>query len=124
MSETKPAEHVFTDAEIAERLKARPGWEMKDGWLRRKYKTGGWQHSVMLTNTVAYLADAAWHHPDIRTSYLEVTVMLKTHSAGGITAKDFALAAKIDEVVLWQPPEGDALEGYERGMKGKKNWVK
>lgn len=124
MSETKPAEKVFTDAEIAEQLKSRPGWEMKDGWLRRKYKTGGWQQSVILTNTIAFLADAAWHHPDIRTSYLEVTVMLKTHSANGITGKDFALAAKIDEVVLWQPAEGGPLEGWERGMKGKKSWVK
>jgi 4a-hydroxytetrahydrobiopterin dehydratase len=120
----KPAEKVYTEAEIAEKLKELPGWELKDGWIRRKYKTGGWQHSLMLTNTLAYLADAAWHHPDIRTSYLEVTAMLKTHSAGGITDKDFALARKFDEVALWQPAEGGPLEGYERGLKGKKNWTK
>ena len=40
-----------------------------------------------------------------------VTVKLSTHSAGGITDKDFALARKIEDVVLWRPAEGDALEG-------------
>jgi 4a-hydroxytetrahydrobiopterin dehydratase len=38
-------------------------------------------------------------------------VKLKTHSAGGITDRDFALARKIDEVVLWRPPPGGPLEG-------------
>jgi len=117
-------DRVHSPAEIAAKLQSLPGWELKDGMIRRKYKTGGWAHSLMLTNTIAFLAEAAWHHPDIRTSYLEVTVMLKTHSADGITDKDFELAAHLDSVVLWQPPQGHALEGYVRGLKGKKDWVK
>jgi 4a-hydroxytetrahydrobiopterin dehydratase len=40
-----------------------------------------------------------------------VWVKLKTHSAGGITDKDFALAQKIEEVILWRPPAGGPLEG-------------
>ena len=40
-----------------------------------------------------------------------VTVKLATHSAGGITDKDFALARRIEDVVLWRPAQGDALEG-------------
>ena len=115
---------ILTDAELAEELKTLPGWEIKDGLLRRKYKTDGWPHSVMLSNTVAFLADAAWHHPDIRTSYLEVAVTLKSHDVNGLTMRDVELARRIDQVALWLPPEGGALEGYEKGMRGKKNWIK
>jgi 4a-hydroxytetrahydrobiopterin dehydratase len=115
---------VLPEAELTEALKTLPGWELKDGAVRRKYKTDGWPHSVMLSTTLAFLSDAAWHHPDIRTSYLEVAVSLKSHDVNAITMRDIELAHKFDEVALWLPPEGGALEGYERGMRGKKNWIK
>jgi 4a-hydroxytetrahydrobiopterin dehydratase len=58
------------------------------------------------------LSEAAFHHPDIAASYSWVEVRLMTHSAKGITEKDFELAEKIEEVVQWQPAkEGGALEG-------------
>jgi 4a-hydroxytetrahydrobiopterin dehydratase len=61
---------------------------------------------------VGHLAEAAWHHPDLTVSYAFVVVKLKTHTAKGITAKDFALATKIEEVIQWQPgKEGGPLEG-------------
>jgi 4a-hydroxytetrahydrobiopterin dehydratase len=44
-------------------------------------------------------------------TWAKVTVKLKTHSAGGITDKDFALAKKIEELALWRPAEGGPLEG-------------
>jgi 4a-hydroxytetrahydrobiopterin dehydratase len=69
----------------------------------------------MVVNTVGHLAEAAWHHPDITLSYAWLEVRLSTHSAKGITDKDFALARKIEEVVQWQPGlEGGALEGTPR----------
>ena len=46
----------------------------------------------MLVNAIGYLAEAAWHHPDLAVTWGKVWVKLKTHSAGGITDKDFALA--------------------------------
>ena len=45
------------------------------------------------------------------TTWARVTVKLKTHSENGITDRDFALARRLDEVVLWRPAEGAALEG-------------
>ena len=57
----------------------------------------------MVVNTVGHLAEAAWHHPDLAVSYAFVTVKLMNHAAKGITDKDFALAKKIEEVVMWQP---------------------
>jgi 4a-hydroxytetrahydrobiopterin dehydratase len=67
----------------------------------------------MVVNTVGHLAEAAWHHPDLTASYAWVEVRLVTHSAKGITMMDLQLAAKIHEVVMWQPATepGTALEG-------------
>ncbi len=110
----KVADEVYTPAEITERLAAElPHWTYEDGWIRRKYKTGGWKATLMVVNTVGHLAEAAWHHPDLTVSYAFVTVKLTNHAAKGVTDKDFALARKIEDVVQWQPAkeEGSPLEG-------------
>jgi hypothetical protein len=62
-------------------------------------------------NQIAFLAEAAYHHPDLNVSWAKVTVKLKTHSENGITDKDFDLARKIESEVLWRPATGSALEG-------------
>src|SRR5215212_1833439 len=114
---------VYTDAEVAAKL-AEHGlacWQLEDGWLRRKFTTDGWPTTLMLVNAVGYLAEAAYHHPDLNVTWGKVWVKLKTHSAGGITDKDFALARKIEEVVLWRPAPGGALEGNPgKFVSGKK----
>jgi 4a-hydroxytetrahydrobiopterin dehydratase len=104
---------VLTADEIAARLAATlPHWDVADGHLRRVYRTGGWRATLMVVNTIGHLAEVAWHHPDLAVSYAQVEVRLMTHDAGGITDKDFALAAKIEAVVLWQPGrEGGPLNG-------------
>jgi 4a-hydroxytetrahydrobiopterin dehydratase len=107
-------DEVFAEHEVKERLAAElPAWYLEDGWIRRKIKTSGWKSTLMVVNTIGHLAEAAWHHPDLTVSYAFVTVKLMNHAAKGITEKDFALAKKIEEVVLWQPgrEEGSALEG-------------
>ena len=104
-------EPTYDEAQIAERLKALPGWYYEDGWIRRVYKTDGWPTTLMLFNAIGYSAEAAYHHPDLSVTWWRVTVKLSTQSAGGITDKDFALARKIEDVALWRPPAGDALEG-------------
>ena len=103
---------VFSAAEIAERLRVLPHWSFADGAIRRRYRTHSWKGTLMVINTVGHLAEAAWHHPDIAASYDWVEVRLSTHSAKGITAKDFELAAKIEEVIHWRPGRaGGALDG-------------
>jgi 4a-hydroxytetrahydrobiopterin dehydratase len=104
---------VYTEPEIAARIAELKldGWYLEDGWLRRKYNTDGWQATLMLVNAVAFLCEAAWHHADLSVTWAKVTVKLMTHSHGGITDKDFALAQKIEETVLWRPPEGSPLTG-------------
>jgi 4a-hydroxytetrahydrobiopterin dehydratase len=106
-------EHTYTDAEMAAKLAEHglTGWALEDGWLRRKFTTDGWPTTLMLVNAIGFAAEAAWHHPDLAVTWGKVWVKLKTHSAGGITDKDFALAKKIDEVAGWRPPAGGPLEG-------------
>jgi len=107
------AERVYEPAEIEARLKAElPHWWYEDGWIRRKYRTNSWKGTLMVINAIGHLAEAAWHHPDITASYAWVEVRLMNHAAKGVSDKDFQLAAKIEEVVQWQPgTEGGALEG-------------
>jgi 4a-hydroxytetrahydrobiopterin dehydratase len=109
---------VLTEQQIQEALKSLPGWEIRDGWLRRKFVTPGWPHTLILANAIGYVSEAAWHHPDLELGYAQVIVKLQTHRVKGITANDVELARKIHEVALWKPGEGSALEGFP------KNWVR
>src|SRR5712672_2097119 len=94
---------VLRAAELATELQSLPGWEVRDGWLRRTYKTPGWAHTMMLANTIAFIAEAAYHHPDLSLGYATVTVKLQTHRVRAITNSDIALASHIDRVALWKP---------------------
>jgi len=86
-------------------------WYYEDKWLRRKVSTDGWQTTLQVVNTVGFLCEAAYHHADLAVTYAKVWIKLMTHSEGGITDKDFALARKIEEVVFWRPEAGGPLEG-------------
>ena len=108
-----PGEKVFGEAEARARVAADlPGWYYEDGALCRRYATGGWRASLMVANAVGHLAELAWHHPDLLVTYPAITVRLTTHSAGGITERDFSLARRIEQWVGWRPgAEDPGLEG-------------
>jgi len=108
---TRPKLATYSEDQIRAKLEALPGWHYEDGWIRRQYKTDGWPTTLMLVNQIAFLAEAAWHHPDLSVTWAKLTVKLKTHSENGITDKDFELARKIEDVALWRPAPGSALEG-------------
>jgi 4a-hydroxytetrahydrobiopterin dehydratase len=82
--------------EIKARLKTMDGWDLDDGELEKKFKFDDFAASMAFVNSVAGLAEAADHHPDISIKYNRVKLTLSTHSEGGVTEKDFALAAQID----------------------------
>ncbi len=111
-------EKAYSEAEIAERLTDLPNWELRDGWIRRSFKTPGWPHTLMLVNAIGYRAEAAFHHPDLNVGWASVTVKLQTHSAGGVTDKDFALAKEIESLATWLPEEGAPLAGFP------KKWIR
>ncbi|MEL6430498.1 MAG: 4a-hydroxytetrahydrobiopterin dehydratase [Planctomycetota bacterium] len=105
MSEERTRTHG--EDEIRARLaRDLPHWTYDGAFLCRRYRTGGWRATTMAFGAVAHLAELAWHHPDVEASYGSLTVKLQTHDAGGITDLDFALAARIEDVVAWSPGEG------------------
>ena len=110
-------DHVLTEGELNDALRDLPGWEVRDGWLRRTFKTPGWPHTMLLTAAIGYAAEAAWHHPDLSIGYAKVTVRLQTHRVLAVTLSDIELALRIDEVVCWQPAKQSSLKGFP------KRWV-
>jgi 4a-hydroxytetrahydrobiopterin dehydratase len=95
---------TFSAEQVQARLRTElPNWRFETAALIRTYKTGGWKGTLMVANAVGHLAEAAWHHPDLALSYGSATVKLQSHDVQGITERDFALARKIEEVVLWRP---------------------
>ncbi len=103
---------VLSDDEVERRLRAElPEWWLEGRWIRRKYNTDGWLTTLALVNAIGFAAEAAGHHPDLEVTWGKIWIKLRTHSAGGITEKDFALAKKIEETALWRPASDSALDG-------------
>lgn len=105
---SKEKERTYTETEVAAKVEelGLAGWYLEDGWLRRKYNTDGWPQTLMAVNAIGYVCEAAYHHADLSVTWGKLWVKLMTHSAGGITDKDFEVAKKIEEVVLWRPAGG------------------
>ena len=104
---------TYDKAETEKRLEQDlPAWSLEDGMLTRTYETGTWRLTLMLANAIGFVAEAAYHHPELILGYGELTVRLQSHDAGGITDRDFALAGRIEALATWQPTDEDALTGY------------
>jgi 4a-hydroxytetrahydrobiopterin dehydratase len=84
--------------EVNARLADLQGWKRDDDEIEKEYKFADFKEAMAFVNQVADLAEAANHHPEIEINYNRVEIALSTHSEGGITEKDFALAAEIDGV--------------------------
>jgi 4a-hydroxytetrahydrobiopterin dehydratase len=79
-------------------LRSTPGWALDGDAIRRKFTFPGFADAVAFVVRVGFDAEAADHHPDILVNYKRVTLTYSTHSAGGLTDKDFAGAAKANEL--------------------------
>jgi 4a-hydroxytetrahydrobiopterin dehydratase len=86
---------LLTEEEITARLGSVPGWERSGGEITRTVTLNDFANAMLYAGAVAHLAQVANHHPDIAISWNRVTLALSTHSAGGLTDADFALAARI-----------------------------
>ena len=87
--------NLLTEDEIASRMNGARGWERDGGSIRTVVTRSDFKDALLFTGAVAYVAEQANHHPDILIQWNKVTLTLSTHSAGGLTANDFDLAAKI-----------------------------
>jgi 4a-hydroxytetrahydrobiopterin dehydratase len=92
------ARSKLDDAEIERRLRDLPHWVLSGGKLHREYRFADFVSAFGFMASVALAAEAMNHHPEWSNVYSTVRVDLVTHDAGGITAHDFALAARIEQL--------------------------
>jgi 4a-hydroxytetrahydrobiopterin dehydratase len=86
------------DTEIERRVGELEGWERAGEAIRKDFKRDDFVGSVEFVRALTEPAEAMGHHPDIEISWDTVTVTITTHSEGGLTANDFELAGRIDEL--------------------------
>lgn len=89
----------LTEDQIEASLSEHAEWSESGGAIQRTYQFDDFAGSMRFVNAVAEAAEAAQHHPDILIRYNKVTLTVSTHDAGGLTHKDFDLAAQIDGLV-------------------------
>ena len=85
----------LSDQEITARLSERAGWRRDGDALVRKFTFASFADAIAFVTRLAFEAESADHHPDLLVNFRRVTVTWSTHSAGGITAKDFDGAGTI-----------------------------
>lgn len=90
---------ALTPDEITNRLKTAPEWNLEKGALVRRFTFSDFRAAISFVNAVAVVAERAGHHPDIDIRYDKVTLALSSHDAGGITTRDFSLAAEIAQIL-------------------------
>jgi 4a-hydroxytetrahydrobiopterin dehydratase len=98
MTDRAPVERLSGD-QVAERAISVPDWVLGEDFISRELELGDFRESMAFVESVAKLAEEHDHHPDIFISYNHVRLDLSTHTAGGLTEKDFALAQDIDSLL-------------------------
>jgi 4a-hydroxytetrahydrobiopterin dehydratase len=86
----------LSEGEIEQRLGDLEGWTREGGAIRKRFEGDDFMWSVGLVDRLAPVAEEMNHHPDLEISWNKVTVILSTHSEGGLTGNDFELAGSID----------------------------
>ena len=87
---------LLSDAEVKTALADVPGWELTGVEIVKEYKFADFAEAMGFVNRVAEAAEAANHHPDIDIRWNKVRLALSSHSEGGLTGNDFALASRIE----------------------------
>jgi len=89
---------ALNDTEIRDKLDVHLGWSYSENAIHKKFTFESFMPGIGFVNQIAEAAEKAQHHPDITINYNVISISLSTHSEGGVTAKDFALAGQIDAI--------------------------
>ena len=87
---------LLANAEIQTKLSYLQGWSFQDNHIAKTFILASFPKAIAFVTVTGMLAEVADHHPDMTIQYNRVTIQLSTHSAGGVTQKDFDLAAGIE----------------------------
>jgi 4a-hydroxytetrahydrobiopterin dehydratase len=86
------------DTAVEDGLQHLPGWERRGDQIVKTFVRADFAQAMTFVNEVAAAAEAAGHHPDIDIRWNQVTLALSSHAEGGLTDRDFQLAARIQEL--------------------------
>lgn len=89
---------LLSAAQVQEQLRGLAGWAQAGKGIRKEYQFPDFVAAMGFVQRVALLAQRANHHPDIDIRWSRVVLALWTHSEGGLTERDFKLAAQIDRL--------------------------
>jgi len=90
----------LSDHEISERLQQQPNWQLRHGKLYRQFKFRNFVDAFGFMTRVALIAEQQDHHPEWFNVYATVEIWLTTHDAGGISERDFLVAAAISALSM------------------------
>ena len=88
----------LSDKQVTTRLADRPGWSSDGHAISKTFACKSFPDAIAFMTRLAFDAEAADHHPDLHVNYRKVTVVWSTHSAGGLTEKDFEGAKQSDMI--------------------------
>ncbi|HEY4606444.1 MAG TPA: 4a-hydroxytetrahydrobiopterin dehydratase [Acidimicrobiia bacterium] len=89
---------LAAESDIDEFLGSHVDWAREGDEITRTYEFADFNQAMGFVTRVALVAEKADHHPDIDIRWSKVTLILSTHSEGGITAKDLSLAGRCDDL--------------------------
>jgi 4a-hydroxytetrahydrobiopterin dehydratase len=89
---------LLDDRQVDERLRGLPEWTREGDAIKRSFELADFVGSVDFVNRLTPVAEEMNHHPDLSISWNRVAVSLSTHSQGGLTDSDFALAEQLDRL--------------------------
>lgn len=89
----------LTPDEIEQRMLRFPDWEYYDNAIHAEFEFENFKDCFSAMSRIAFECEALNHHPNWSNVYNVLTISLSTHSAKGVTKKDFALAEAIEAIV-------------------------
>ena len=89
---------LLDDGQVKDALAGVPGWSWRGDEIVKTFEFDDFVGSVGFVDAIVEPAEEMGHHPDLSISWNKVEVSISTHSEGGLTAADFELAAKIDQL--------------------------
>ena len=89
----------LNDSQVSDRLKKLSGWEKKCDAIRKVYSFKNYYETMAFVNATAWISHREDHHPDLEVGYNKCVVTYSTHSVGGLSAKDFECAGKIERMM-------------------------
>jgi 4a-hydroxytetrahydrobiopterin dehydratase len=87
----------LSDAQVESGLKSIPGWKREGEFITKEFKFRTFLAGIRFVDSVARVAEAQEHHPDIHVVWTTITLKITTHDEGGLTKWDLGLAKAIEK---------------------------